>query len=104
MISDASGYRPAVDPGVRCHPATFGNVQIDVWLFLVGANRPDLLLDCSTSRLLGSKSLDVRTDGPYTLPCGSRSRGVAQLVARGVWDAEVGGSSPSTPTLPNRDW
>jgi hypothetical protein len=25
-------------------------------------------------------------------------RGVAQLVARGVWDAEVGGSSPLTPT------
>lgn len=27
------------------------------------------------------------------------SRGVAQLVARGVWDAEVGGSSPLTPTM-----
>jgi hypothetical protein len=27
------------------------------------------------------------------------SRGVAQLVARGVWDAEVGGSSPLTPTV-----
>jgi hypothetical protein len=26
-------------------------------------------------------------------------RGVAQLVARRVWDAEVDGSSPSTPTL-----
>ena len=26
-------------------------------------------------------------------------RGVAQLVARGVWDAEAGGSSPLTPTL-----
>ena|GEM_PF-3967923 len=26
-------------------------------------------------------------------------RGVAQLVARGVWDAEVGGSSPLTPTV-----
>lgn len=25
-------------------------------------------------------------------------RGVAQSVARGVWDAEVGGSSPLTPT------
>ena len=29
------------------------------------------------------------------------SRGVAQLVARGVWDAEVGGSSPLTPTVEN---
>jgi hypothetical protein len=28
----------------------------------------------------------------------SEWRGVAQLVARGVWDAEVGGSSPLTPT------
>ena len=28
-------------------------------------------------------------------------RGVAQLVARGVWDAEVGGSSPLTPTVDN---
>ena len=35
---------------------------------------------------------------PYTRVCDSRFRGVAQLVARGVWDAEVGGSSPSTPT------
>ena len=26
-------------------------------------------------------------------------RGVAQLVARGIWDAEVVGSSPATPTL-----
>jgi hypothetical protein len=26
-------------------------------------------------------------------------RGVAQSVARGVWDAEVGGSSPLTPTM-----
>ena len=28
-----------------------------------------------------------------------RFRGVAQSVARGVWDAEVGGSSPLTPTM-----
>jgi hypothetical protein len=46
------------------------------------------LLDFSTSRLAH----------PYTEWRDSRSRGVAQLVARGVWDAEVGGSSPSTPT------
>lgn len=28
-------------------------------------------------------------------------RGVAQLEARCVWDAEVGGSSPPTPTVVN---
>jgi hypothetical protein len=28
-----------------------------------------------------------------------RSRGVAQLVARMVWDHEVRGSSPRTPTI-----
>ena len=35
---------------------------------------------------------------PYTRS--DAFRGVAQLVARGVWDAEAGGSSPLTPTLP----
>jgi hypothetical protein len=35
---------------------------------------------------------------PYTRS--DAYRGVAQLVARGVWDAEAGGSSPLTPTLP----
>jgi hypothetical protein len=34
---------------------------------------------------------------PYTRS--DAFRGVAQLVARGVWDAEAGGSSPLTPTL-----
>ena len=29
-------------------------------------------------------------------------RGVAQLVERAVWDREVGGSRPSTPTIPNK--
>jgi hypothetical protein len=33
---------------------------------------------------------------PYTR--NDAYRGVAQLVARGVWDAEAGGSSPLTPT------
>ena len=35
---------------------------------------------------------------PYTRS--DAFRGVAQLVARGVWDAEAGGSSPLTPTVP----
>src|SRR5205823_3560580 len=30
------------------------------------------------------------------------TRGVAQSVARGVWDAEVAGSSPATPTRPGQ--
>jgi hypothetical protein len=38
-------------------------------------------------------------DAMPTLYSGADSRGVAQLVARGVWDAEVGGSSPLTPTM-----
>ena len=45
--------------------------------------------------------LDVLT--PLTARPYTRSdpfRGVAQLVARGVWDAEAGGSSPLTPTCP----
>lgn len=29
-------------------------------------------------------------------------RGIAQLVGRGIWDAEVGGSNPSTPTKRER--
>jgi hypothetical protein len=38
--------------------------------------------------------------GAYGGPIGwqTHHRGVAQLVARGVWDAEAEGSSPSTPT------
>ena len=35
---------------------------------------------------------------PDTYTEASSPRGVAQSVARGVWDAEVGGSSPLTPT------
>jgi hypothetical protein len=44
--------------------------------------------------------LDVLTPlmaRPYTRS--DPYRGVAQLVARGVWDAEAGGSSPLTPTV-----
>ena len=38
-------------------------------------------------------------DALRTLYSPADSRGVAQSVARGVWDAEVGGSSPLTPTM-----
>ena len=41
--------------------------------------------------------LTRRGAGPYTGT--DFPRGVAQSVARGVWDAEVGGSSPLTPTF-----
>jgi hypothetical protein len=40
--------------------------------------------------------LDDCSNLRYTL---SRDRGVAQLVARIVWDDEVGGSNPLAPTL-----
>jgi hypothetical protein len=43
--------------------------------------------------------LDVQPTSDYTLMI----RGVAQLAERCVWDAEVGGSSPPTPTRPTDD-
>ena len=45
-------------------------------------------------RIIMSNLLAIFQSWHYT----RLSRGVAQLAARRVWDAEVGGSSPPTPT------
>ncbi len=46
--------------------------------------------------------MTLRRTSPYTRK--AAFRGVAQSVARGVWDAEVGGSSPLTPTRLGVSW
>lgn len=57
--------------------------------------KPEFTNDPGSKRLL-RQVLTLSNMRPYTRIVDLR--GVAQLVARGVWDAEVGGSSPLTPT------
>ncbi len=79
-----------------------GRVQV-VWSAVIILTIVALMVFC-TSRATGDRFSDnpwglaeAIDDSGDSLILGG-SRGVAQVAARGVWDAEVGGSSPLTPT------